>query len=168
MSAAPRPWSLPSRTVGTKGSECHSLSGPVGTTSVCPAKQTTGCPLPRRAQRLVTAPNFIASHLNPACDRRAARSCWQPPSSGVIDLRAMSSLASSSAPPSGIDLDFVERRAGARENALFLLGAGLLARLFGSWLRWRSLPADLAGGGLVDEPEHVSRRIGVGHRFFLG
>ena len=54
MSAAPRPYSLPSRMVGTNGSECHSDSGPVGTTSVWPAKQTSGAALPRRAHRLLT------------------------------------------------------------------------------------------------------------------
>ena len=39
---------MPSRIVGTNGSECHSASGPVGTTSVCPAKHTSGRALPRR------------------------------------------------------------------------------------------------------------------------
>ena len=54
MSAAPRPYSRPSRSVGTNGSDSHWSSGPVGTTSVCPAKQTSGAPVPRRAQRFVT------------------------------------------------------------------------------------------------------------------
>ena len=57
--------------VGTKGSECHSDSGPVGTTSVWPAKHTTGLAVPRRAQRLLTAPNFIGSQRKPAFVRRA-------------------------------------------------------------------------------------------------
>ena len=42
MSAAPRPYSQPSRSTGTNGSDVHCSRGPVGTTSVCPAKQTSG------------------------------------------------------------------------------------------------------------------------------
>src|SRR3954468_3000780 len=172
MSAAPRPNSLPSRTVGTNGSECHSESGPVGTTSVWPAKQTTGCAPPRRAQRLVTSPNLSGSQRNPDFSSRAAISSWQPPSSGVIERRAMSSWASSSAPPrSGIhvDLEVVERGTAGGKHAFLLLGAGLLARLLGRRraLRRQGLAADLAGGRLVDEPQHVGRRVGVGHRLFL-
>src|SRR6266496_2470172 len=172
MSAAPRPYSLPSRTVGTKGSECHSLSGPVGTTSVCPAKQTTGCSVPRRAQRLVTAPNFIGSQPNPALASRAASSSWQPPSSGVTDRRAISSLARSRAPaPSGINVDFeiVERGATrGGQHALLLVAGRFLSGLLGSrGLGRQGLAADLAGGRLVDEPQHVGRRVRVRHGFFL-
>src|SRR5262245_65523748 len=109
--------------VGTNGSECHSDNGPVGTTSVWPAKQTTGWPAPRRAQRLVTALNFIGSHLKPAAVSRLASSSWQPPSSGVTDLRPISSLARSSASSSGIhvDLEVAERRAAPSGQAAFLL-----------------------------------------------
>src|SRR5688500_1037400 len=137
--------------VGTNGSECHSLSGPVGTTSVWPAKQTTGLALPRRAQRLVTSPNFIGSHWKPAVASRLAINSWQPPSSGVTDLRPMSSLASSSAETSGIhvDLEISEGRAARRGQDAFLLllrsGAG--GRFAGDLAR---LAGDLAGGGLVD------------------
>ena len=42
MSAAPRPYSMPSAMTGVNGSLRHSSSGPGGTTSVCPAKQNTG------------------------------------------------------------------------------------------------------------------------------
>ena len=42
ISAAPRPVSIPSFTVGSKGGLCQLLSGPEGTTSVCPAKQSIG------------------------------------------------------------------------------------------------------------------------------
>src|SRR3989442_1849593 len=156
-----------------KGSECHSLSGPVGTTSVWPAKQTTGCALPRRAQRLVTSPNFMGSQRKPALSRRAASSSWQPPSSGVTDRRAISSLARSRAPePSGIhvDLEIVERSAaGGRKHAFLLFAAGLLSGLLGGGgrLRRQGLAADLAGGRLIDEPQHVGRRVGVRHRLFL-
>ena len=41
---------------GTKGSLRHSSSGPDGTTSVWPAKQNTGPPRPRLAQKLSTGP----------------------------------------------------------------------------------------------------------------
>src|SRR4051812_25495028 len=112
--------------VGWNGSECHSLSGPVGTTSVWPAKHTTGWPLPRRAQRLLTSPKCIGSHLKPILARRAAIRSWQPASSGVTDFFAMSSRTSSSVRPSGIhvDLDVAERGIAARsggENAFLFL-----------------------------------------------
>src|SRR2546425_1181457 len=84
------------------GSECHSPSGPGGTTSVCPAKQTSGGVPPGRPQRLAPAPKRRGSQRKPDRARRARRSFWQPPSSGVTERRAMSSLASSSAPASGI------------------------------------------------------------------
>ncbi len=56
MSAAPRPYRCPSRWLGTKGSLRQRSSGPVGTTSVWPAKASVGpARLPRRsANRLVT------------------------------------------------------------------------------------------------------------------
>ncbi len=41
---------------GLKGSLFQSSSGPVGTTSVWPAKHSTGPPLPRVAQKLSTLP----------------------------------------------------------------------------------------------------------------
>ena len=46
MSLAPRPYSLPSRWVGTKGSLSHCARGPVGTTSVCPANTSNGAGRP--------------------------------------------------------------------------------------------------------------------------
>jgi hypothetical protein len=42
MSAAPRPKSMPSRSVGSKGFDAQASSGPVGTTSVWPANTTRG------------------------------------------------------------------------------------------------------------------------------
>src|SRR5919108_91501 len=163
ISAAPRPKSLPSRMVGTKGSECHSLSGPVGTTSVWPAKHTRGWPLPRCAQRFVTSPNGIGSPRKPARPGGRASSAWQPPSCGVTERRAISSWAKARAlSPSGIrvDLEIVERS-----------GRPLLAeRLLGGWrgaLRRQRLAADLAGGRLVDETEHVGRGVGVRHGLVL-
>src|SRR5262249_21442729 len=160
MSAAPRPYRRPSRSVGTKGSECHSESGPVGTTSVWPARQTSGRPAPRRAQRLVTSPNTSDSHWKPARPRRSARSAWQPPSSGVTDLRPISALESARTPLcSGIHVDF--KVVEAREGFLLVLGG------LGGWSR-RAVEGKLARGGLVDEPQHVARGVGVRERLVLG
>src|SRR3954471_9913054 len=106
------------------GSECHSESGPVGTTSVWPARQTSGRAAPRRAHRLVTFAQTTDSHWKPARSRRSARSAWQPPSSGVTDLRPISVLESSRTPLSSgihVDLEVVEGF-GAR----FLLVVGRL------------------------------------------
>src|SRR3954463_575266 len=147
--------------VGTNGSECHSDSGPVGATSVWPAKHTSGPVVPRRAHRLVTSPNGIDSQRKPIRSRRLAISCWQPPSSGVTDLRAMSSLASSSVPPacpSGIhvDLEVVEgtiARSGARRSFL------LLRRGRGGGRPAGARVGDFARGRLVDEPKHVGRGV---------
>ncbi len=50
---------------GSKGSVRHSSSGPEGTTSVWPAKQNTGPPLPRLAQKLSTGPKRKLSTVNP-------------------------------------------------------------------------------------------------------
>src|SRR6476469_3386887 len=96
MSAAPRPYRQPSRTVGTKGSECHFSSGPEGTTSVWPASTTSGLAVPWRIQRLVTSPCTMVSALKPSGTRRSMITCWHPSSAGVMDLRAISALASSS------------------------------------------------------------------------
>ena len=51
---------------------------------------------PRRAQRLVTPFESIVSQRNPSGSSRARRMSWQPASSGVGDLRAISSQARSS------------------------------------------------------------------------
>ena len=94
MSAAPRPYSTPSRIVGAKGGEDHALSGPGGTTSVWPAKHSTGAAMPRRAHRLQTPPLSMRSRRKPSGARREATSSRQPASSGVTEGRAMSSQAS--------------------------------------------------------------------------
>src|SRR6185503_1364958 len=80
----------------------------------------------------------------------------------------MSSRASSSAEGiSGIhvDLDVAEGCAPRREQALLLL----FARFFAGGRRGRrpGLAANLARRGLVDQPQHVGRRVGVLHRLFL-
>jgi hypothetical protein len=61
MSAVPRPQRQPSRSVGTNGAERHASAGPVGTTSVCPAKQSSGPWSPRRAQKFSTSPKRMRS-----------------------------------------------------------------------------------------------------------
>ena len=66
MSAAPRPWRWPSRSVGVNGSLVQRSSGPGGTTSTWPAKQTSGAPRPRRAHRLETPPRSMRSQWNPS------------------------------------------------------------------------------------------------------
>src|SRR5271169_72873 len=96
MSAAPRPYSMPSSTVGVNGSLCHFSTGPVGTTSVCPAKHTTGLLLPRRAHRLSTSPQRINSSLKPSGCRREPISSRHPSSLGVSERREISCCASSS------------------------------------------------------------------------
>ena len=97
MSAAPRPKSRPSRTTGSKGSDCHFSRGPGGTTSVWPAKQMTGPGPPRcSAQKLSTSPKRILSISKPNGSSRAISNSWQPASSGVTDFRAISCIASSS------------------------------------------------------------------------
>src|SRR5437868_12336168 len=97
MSAAPRPYSLPSRCVGAKGSLCHWASGPVGTTSVWPANASSGAAAsaPRRtAQRLVTrkssGPLCIVSQTKPSGLSRSMIRGWKPPSFGVRDRQAIS------------------------------------------------------------------------------
>ena len=72
MSAAPRPYRRPSRCVGTKGSLVQCSSGPVGTTSVWPAKTRVGPGRPprRSAHRLLTrassGPASSVSQAKPA------------------------------------------------------------------------------------------------------
>ena len=86
--------SRPSLITGTNGSVRHSSSGPVGTTSVCPAKQNTGPPLPRLAQKLSTGPKRRLSTLKPMASSRSIISAWQPPSVGLTEARAISSSVS--------------------------------------------------------------------------
>ena len=93
ISAAPRPYKKPSLRVGSNGGVCHSSTGPVGTTSVCPAKASTGFCVPRRAQKLSTAPKRMRSTLKPMASRRAIINAWQPLSSGVTDARPIRSWA---------------------------------------------------------------------------
>ena len=99
MSAAPRPYSRPSRSAGVKGSLVHCSIGPGGTTSTWPARQTSGPDDPWRAHRLLTGPRSSRSHRKPAAARRDSSSARLPPSAGVTERQAMSSLASRSVSP---------------------------------------------------------------------
>ena len=92
ISAAPRPYSIPSFTTGSKGSV--SQLAPTGTTSVWPAKTNTGAVLPWVAQKLATSPNLSSSTPNPAFLRRSVIIGWQPLSSGVTEDLAIKSFAS--------------------------------------------------------------------------
>src|SRR5690606_18313293 len=96
MSAAPRPYSTPSSIVGMKGGVFQASAGPGGTTSVWPAKHSTGAVVPRRAHRLQTPPPSMRSRVKPSGARRSAMSSRQPASSGVTEGRAMSSQARAS------------------------------------------------------------------------
>ena len=77
MSAEPRPYNLPSRMLGKNGSEFHASNCPVGTTSVCPAKQNTGLSVPRRAHKLSTSSKRMFSILKPTLANRSAMMFWQ-------------------------------------------------------------------------------------------
>src|SRR6266699_5476333 len=189
MSAAPRPKSLPSRSVGAKGSACHRSSGPGGTTSVCPTKHSKGRTSPRRAQRFATSPLRTGSIANPSRARRAASSSWQPPSSGVIERRAISSRASSSvAAVSAAGMGSFGETVPAERNAvdpdslhqcLSALGLGhveleVAGRSGGGERRGLCLGLSFlarrnigAGLGVVDKPQQVIGGVGVGKRLVL-
>ena len=93
MSAAPRPCNMPSMILGSNGGLSQFASGPVGTTSVWPAKQIRGLASPLRDQKLSTSPKRSGSLLKPRAASRSIMSGWQPSSSGVTEWRAMRSLA---------------------------------------------------------------------------
>src|SRR6187399_642486 len=91
---------MPSRRVGTEGSLDQAESGPVGTTSVWPAKTSSlpSAAVPRRiAHRLLTravsGPNGNEVQRKPTASRRAATIDWQPPSSGVTERQPISCSA---------------------------------------------------------------------------
>ncbi len=98
MSLAPRPYSLPSLCVGVNGSLDHCASGPVGTTSVWPAKARVWPEVPGRlAQRLrtrkVSGPDSMNSQAKPSGCNASARMSMHPASSGVTEGRAISCSA---------------------------------------------------------------------------
>ena len=96
MSAAPRPVRISPSMVGWKGSLRHCSTGPVGTTSVCPAKTNSGSSLPRRAHRLSTSPKRRFSMRKPSGCSLSAMIFWQPRSSGVTEGMLISWRARSS------------------------------------------------------------------------
>ena len=98
MSLAPRPNNLPSWWVGVKGSLSHWVNGPVGTTSVWPAKASVWPEVPARlAQRLrtrkVSGPESMNSQTNPRGFKASAIRSRQPASSGVTEGREISCSA---------------------------------------------------------------------------
>src|SRR5690349_16598766 len=121
MSAAPRPYRFPSRIVGTKGSECHFSSGPGGTTSVWPARATTGRAVPWRIHRFTTSLQRNTSAWKPSGSSRSMIICWQPESSGVMDLRRIRAWASSS-------VSFFKEGPAGKRSA----GSGLAGGLMGA------------------------------------
>src|SRR5690554_3489191 len=95
MSAAPRPRSMPYSSInGSNGGVSQCTWGPLGTTSVWPAKASTGPWWPWVAQRFSTSPKGSRSIWKPSCSRRSISSAWQPWSSGVIEGRRINSMAS--------------------------------------------------------------------------
>ena len=78
------------------GGALHCSSGPVGTTSTCPAKQTIGALVPCRAQRLLTPPRSMRSQTKPLLVRRASTIARLPASSGVRERHAINRFASAS------------------------------------------------------------------------
>src|SRR5690554_3166121 len=95
MSAAPRPRSMPCSSIqGSNGGVSQCTSGPLGTTSVWPAKASTGPWCPWVAQRFSTSPKGNRSIWKPSRCRRSMSSAWQPRSSGVTEGRRISSMAS--------------------------------------------------------------------------
>ena len=79
--------------MGSNGGVCHWSTGPLGTTSVWPAKASTGLSEPRRAQKLSTAPKRMRSIVKPIASRRAIINSWQPLSVGVTEARPIRSWA---------------------------------------------------------------------------
>ena len=71
------------------------LDGPVGTTSVWPAKHTSGAAVPRRAHRLSTPPWLIFSHSKPSGFKCSISRSMQPASSGVTERREINCWARS-------------------------------------------------------------------------
>src|SRR6056297_305282 len=124
MSAAPRPRRYPSLITGSKGGCAQFFSGPVGTTSVWPAKASTGPPEPLRAQRLSVSPKRRFSPAKPRGANRDIISSWQPASSGVTDCRRIRSMASSRVGESVVCMQLFVQLDG-RLVGFTLHGAGL-------------------------------------------
>src|SRR6187455_2368855 len=78
------------------GSLSHWSTGPVGTTSVCPAKHSSGAAAPRRAHRLSTSLQRTLSMLKPIFSKRLIRISWQPLSNGVSERQAIRACARAS------------------------------------------------------------------------
>ena len=120
MSAAPRPNRNPSRSVGVNGSLVHASTGPGGTTSTWPARQTSGAPAPCRAQRFRTAPRSIRSQAKPA---RCQAAPHQLQTAGIVRRdRAAARSAASRAPASAAG-SRADRRSLRHESTIRLAAA---------------------------------------------
>ena len=167
-------------------------SGPVGTTSVCPAKQTSGRAVPRRAHRLVTP--LATQRLAAEAERLEPRARSAPgsrASSGVSERRAISARASSSVARAGcgrpcpcarcVGVARMSRRRcarTARSPRFSACGRASPVRCqpVKSLAGRRGAPLRLAlrhridarrRRVLVDEPREVGRRVGGGHRLVV-
>ena len=83
MSAAPRPYSTPSRTSGTNGSLDQASRARRHHVGMAEQHQRPDAPLPCVAHRLSTSPKRRCSQAKPQRSRRRQR--WQPASSGVTE-----------------------------------------------------------------------------------
>jgi hypothetical protein len=98
MSAAPRPYSRPSRIDRLERVGMPVLERPGGH-DVGVAGEAEGRRVlvpPRVAQKLSTLPYRSRSTANPSCSSRAIITSWQPPSTGLTDWRAIRSCVNSS------------------------------------------------------------------------
>ena len=91
MSAAPRPYSQPSRSIGTNGSARPSCSTRAGRHDVgVPGEADQRARVAAARPEVGDAAGGDRLAANPSGARRAAISAWQPASSGVTDARAIS------------------------------------------------------------------------------
>src|SRR5690242_13180469 len=130
-----------------KGSLSHLSSGPVGTTSVWPAKHSRGAFVPRRAHRLSTSPQRIFSMAKPIFFNRSISMSWQPLSNGVSERQAISSWARASVSfrisyfPENPDERKIEsvlmvRHYSARQTCVIPAEAGIQGVQKHPWLDW--------------------------------
>lgn len=109
MSAAPRPYSTPSLMVGLKG-VLQASAGPGGTTSVWPAKHSTGAVGAASRPQVADATAVDALEGEAERRRRSAMSSRQPASSGVTEGRAMSSAGQASVAWGVINSTSIEKK----------------------------------------------------------
>src|SRR5690606_26189348 len=115
---------------GSNGSVRHSSRGPVGLTSVCPAKHSSGPASPCRAHRFSTGPKGKCSTRKPHAPSRSAMICRQPWSSGLTDGRRMSASvrASESAAVAASEVDEAQGLPSNVRGWRYVSGRGLIAK----------------------------------------